>query len=91
MPVVNRNYVQLGNIVKQMGDRVMSGFSIGGGVTVFTVHVSTKSASDQTLSSCSQKNINKLFNPNTEGFFPSLRANTETLNQQAKYWRVCVF
>lgn len=31
MPVVNRNYVQLGNIVKQMGDRVMSGFSIGGG------------------------------------------------------------
>lgn len=31
MPVVNRNYVQLGDIVKQMGDRVMSGFSIGGG------------------------------------------------------------
>lgn len=34
MPVVNRNYVQLGNIVKQMGDRVMSGFSMGGGVGV---------------------------------------------------------
>lgn len=34
MPVVNRNYVQLGNIVKQMGDRVMSGFSIGGGGVV---------------------------------------------------------
>lgn len=31
MPTVNRNYVQLGNIVKQMGDRVMSGFSMVGG------------------------------------------------------------
>lgn len=37
MPVVNRNYVQLGDIVKQMGDRVMSGFSIGGGgVSVYS-------------------------------------------------------
>lgn len=75
MPGVNRNYVQLRNMVKP--NRWQSN------VLVFTVHVSTKSA--QTLS-----RINKLYNADTEGFFPSLRANTDTLKQQVKYCRVSV-
>lgn len=58
---------------------------------MFTVHVSTKPESDQTLSSCSQKNINKLFNANTKGLFLSLRANSDTLKQQVKHCGECVF
>ncbi len=84
VPVVNRNYVQFGNIVKQTGGTVTSVFSREK-KSVFTVHVSTKSASDQTLSSCSQRNINKPFNANSDGLFPSLTANTDTLKQQVKY------
>lgn len=96
--------MQLGNIVKKK-NRWQCNVFLGWGrrgeqggrgcwsveESMFIVHVSTKSASDQTLSSHSQKNINKLFNANTEGFFPSRRANTDILKQQVKYCGVCVF
>lgn len=69
----------------------MSVFLKRGKKSVFTVHVSTKSASDQTLSSCSQKNINKLFSANTKGFFPSLRTNIDTLKTTCEVlWSVCL-